>query len=313
MSHGITILTSLNKINSFKRQQEIAYCFEKNYTIPGVNEIIIFTENKNKTFGNYIDKVIKFYNIKIVLTIKRPTYYDLVNYANEKLCYKPVIICNSDIYFDNEVSIINDIDLTNKFYPLTRWMYADDGQAYLPWLFNSNHPINKIKEKNMTPLNCWLEGQHPNQALDTKRHEEIDWSEQTGKEFLPNEESLLTFKSTGKNVYWKNEYSADAWIFQPPVFKDTPDRKWGQKLEDLKIPLGTFRCDTMLNYILIQEHILSKLDVRNPCLTLKCYHHDFLTTERSKSYYDDALAATDKHNHLLHRCYIPWETLNDKS
>lgn len=304
MKNNITILTALNKVDSYERQQELVYCIEKNYSIPGVEKIIIFTENKDKTLGTYIDKVIKFYNIQIIHTKKRPTFYDLIKYANEKIDNKPSIICNSDIYFDNSISVISELDLSNKFYPLTRWMYADDGQAYLPTLFNSNNPIGKINEKDMASLNCWIEGLHPGYPFDSKTGESMDWTKHIGNEQKVMTESLVTYKSTGKTVTWKNEYSADAWVYQSSIFKNSL-----HKHEGLKIPLGTFRCDTLLNYFLIQEHISNGLEVRNPCLTLKCYHHDYHTTELSKSYYDDALAATDKQNHLLHRCYIAWDEL----
>lgn len=308
MKNNITILTALNKVDSYERQQEIVYCIEKNCSIPGVEKIIFFTENKDKTFGTYIDKAIKFYNIQIIYTKKRPTFYDLIEYANKKIDNKPVIICNSDIYFDNSISVINELDLSNKFYPLTRWMYADNGQAYLPTLFNSNNPIDKINEEDMASLNCWIECLHPGYPPDSETGESMDWSKLVGNEQKVTTESPVTYKSTGKTVTWKNEYSADAWIFQSSIFKNSLHEH-----ESLKIPLGTFRCDTLLNYFLIKEHINNGLEARNPCLTLRCYHHDYQTTEISKSYYDDALAATDKQNHMLHRCYLPWETLNDKS
>lgn len=283
----IVLLTTVYKEPCSRRAKELLVCLEKNILNPWIDEIILFTESDK--LNKSIRRLIEQHNIKLIKITARPTYHDFFDYANKNLKREIVIICNSDIYFDDTLKHTLETSMTNKFYVLSRWTYADDGQPYLPQLYNSCHPIDKIPTEDMYSIQYWVRGHHP--AFPKKSNKNIKW---VGADPINT--------NTGDKIMWRNEYTADAWIFEPPH----PLTATGPRVKDYKIALGTFRCDTMLNYLLIKEHVDNGLDVTNPCLKIKCYHQDYYRTEADKNYYNDDVATTDDPKDVLYRCFIPW-------
>jgi hypothetical protein len=116
-------------------------------------------------------------------------------------------------------------------------------------------------------------------------------------------------KMHNRPVYWRNEYSADTWIFRAPFLPNS---------NSYKIPLGTFRCDTYLNYFLIREAQKGLIKVSNPCLSVKSFHHDFLRSDEDKNYVQKNIEQngvdifteefeSSNPDELINKAFIPWE------
>ncbi len=333
-----TLLTTLYYDHSEERRKELAYCLEKNIKNKHIEDIIILTEvQNNKGFGSEIDSLIIDHGIEVVRVKKRPTYFTFFDYANDNLYGNKIIVANSDIYFDNSLGLAGENHHSQDFYALTRWTKTDDNKSYLPHVFNSSFPIDKINHQDMVGLRWWSPGMHPDGKWISKSKpvsakyvnltDEI-WAKDCGifDQFYNYESKHESAnspginKATGEAIIWRNEHSADAWIFEAPFNCNS---------KNYKIPLGTFRCDTYLNYYLIQAHLNGKINLSNPCLSVKSFHYDYLRSEEDKNYVEDKIKKDGKDkfvdnyefspqydkdvsedpDQVLHRCFLPWQTL----
>ena len=99
--------------------------------------------------------------------------------------------------------------------------------------FNSSFPIDKIDHKEMVGLRWWSPGMHPEGKWISKskpvspRYGKLTqeaWAEDGGTfdHFYDYEAKLESANSPGVNkstkeaIMWRNEHSADAWIFEAP-------------------------------------------------------------------------------------------------
>jgi hypothetical protein len=108
------------------RQQEIDLCLEKNITNNGIDRIyLVVDDNSHCPFDDLKLQVI---NIDSRMTYKM--WYELT----KRHCKSGIsLLCNSDIYFDETIDILNKvIDDNNKFLALSRWELIDG--------FTSKHP-----------------------------------------------------------------------------------------------------------------------------------------------------------------------------
>lgn len=333
-----TLLTTLYYDKSKERRKELAYCLEQNIKNKYIQDIIIFTENPNNNgFGQEIDSIIIDNGLEVVRLKKRPTYFTFFDHANDNLYGKKIIVANSDIYFDDSLGLACENHGKKDFYALTRWTTTDDGNSYLPHVFNSSFPIDKINHEDMVGLRWWSPGMHPDGKWISKskpvssKHGKLTgetWAQDSGTfdqvyDYESKQESANSpgiNKLTGEAIIWRNEHSADAWIFEAPFNCDS---------KNYKIPLGTFRCDTYLNYYLINAHLGGEINVSNPCLSVKSFHYDYLRSEEDKNYVEDKVAkdgedkfvdnyefslqydkdVSEDPDQVLHRCFIPWRTL----
>jgi len=100
----INLIYNYYKTKEKARQKEIDFCLNKNLSNKFLNVIIIELQN-NPTY-NYLFK-----------TINKITSDNDVN-----------IICNSDIFFDESISLCNNIE-QNECYALSRWDYESEHKS----------------------------------------------------------------------------------------------------------------------------------------------------------------------------------------
>jgi hypothetical protein len=107
------------------RQQELDTCFYDNINNENFYKIHVFSDDE-----------LPFINNKIIHNKpnKRLTYKDYFNYAKHNIPENDIVVlANSDIYFDDTISKINNLNLASTVLALTRWC-PDHG-----------HRIKKIK------------------------------------------------------------------------------------------------------------------------------------------------------------------------
>jgi hypothetical protein len=320
------LLSSIYPENNPARRAEFLHCLKTNFDNSSIDQIILFSESQpSQSFGAEIDQFIKEKSIRVVYIQNRPTYHDFFLYSNAHLSGRKIIIANTDIYFDDSISHIAKSKIEKEFYVLTRWMKGEGGGSYLPHVFNSSVPIDRVDASEMLGLRWWTEGLlegtrhgklHTIDSSFEKRYQE-GWSKRTNSisnavdfDFHdPKTSAPGLDKIHRRPVYWRNEYSADTWIFRAPFLPNS---------NSYKIPLGTFRCDTYLNYFLIREAQKGLIKVSNPCLSVKSFHHDFLRSDEDKNYvqknieqngvdiFTEELESSNP-DELINKAFIPWE------
>jgi hypothetical protein len=116
----IILLTEYFKSTSADRNNEIIECLQKNLKSCLFTKIIVFCEEK------FIDEIKNIKNIQIVIT-NRLTYKYAFEYANNNFKDGTIIIfANNDIYFDDSLLKLNNVDMTNKCFALLRYEVLED-------------------------------------------------------------------------------------------------------------------------------------------------------------------------------------------
>lgn len=78
-----------------------------------------------------------------------------------------------------------------------------------------------------------------------------------------------------KNPNLQNAHSADAWIFRAPVDLDF----------ECEFPLGTYMCDSLLNFSLLGKQAQGAFRVFNPCLSIRACHLDKNINQKDRASY----------------------------
>ena len=105
--------------NDKQRLLEINRCLYKNYNNKYIKKIYLLNDyNYDLPFE---DKNNKIETIIINSKNEKLKYSDAIHFINEKLTNNICILSNSDIYFDNSLSKINNLNITNNFFALLRY------------------------------------------------------------------------------------------------------------------------------------------------------------------------------------------------
>ena len=99
-----------------KRMGELHFCLRKNAEVKDIKQIHLFIDCDPKY---YADLCLQLPKLTIYLLDHRPTYADLIS-ASERV-QDLVLITNGDVYLDDTVSLLNDLDWKDKFMALSRW------------------------------------------------------------------------------------------------------------------------------------------------------------------------------------------------
>ena len=114
------LITTYYKPTNKDRSLEIDKCLFKNYNNKYIHKIYLLNDflydlplqdKKNK-----IEQIIVDFGED-----KRLNYNYAIQFINEKLKNNICILSNSDIYFDNSLSKINNLTISNNFYALLRY------------------------------------------------------------------------------------------------------------------------------------------------------------------------------------------------
>ena len=146
-----TLITSYFKSKSQQRHKEYLVCLEKNAKNKFIDTIILVLEDENKPthkdLGNLTNE--QFNKIVFSYNNARPTFRDCIKIANLEVANsKQVIICNSDIYFDDSIEFITEQLNSNTVLALTRWDLNSSGEIEFfrnlksqdSWVFNTALP-----------------------------------------------------------------------------------------------------------------------------------------------------------------------------
>ena len=109
---------------STNEQRDVEYktCINENLKCSHIDKIHVFISDES---------ILDIINpkIEIIKIEKRPSFKFLFEYCNENLINKICIIANTDIFFDETLSNLNKIDISNTFLAITRWdLFVNNGQ-----------------------------------------------------------------------------------------------------------------------------------------------------------------------------------------
>ena len=150
------LITTYYKSKNEDRQKEIDRCLKNNFENIYIEKIYLLNnELYDLNFkGNKIIQIIISKEKDYILK-----YKDAIQFINENLKNKICILSNSDIYFDETLSKINNNNIKDNFFALLRYDEQEDGSKKIftrydiprddsqdCWIFNSplNIDLNKL-------------------------------------------------------------------------------------------------------------------------------------------------------------------------
>ena len=116
------LVTSLYNETKPERSEELLFCLKNNLTNPYIDEICVVFDDITSTKKSIVkDYVINNNSIRIENCIGKPLFSEIIKIVNEKYSGYRIMIANSDIHYDNTLSLINGVDLANKVLTLSRY------------------------------------------------------------------------------------------------------------------------------------------------------------------------------------------------
>jgi len=132
----IRLITSYYTDSDVERQKEIDFCLEKNINNNFIDEILILNETDSLPLKSKKIKEFKF---------SRPKFSDFFKIINSLTKENDInILTNTDIFFNNSLSQINNLNLKNRVISLLRWEY------------NGGNPVIPIKRGDCQDSWIWL-------------------------------------------------------------------------------------------------------------------------------------------------------------
>jgi hypothetical protein len=134
------IITTYYESNNIKRQNEINECLSNNIKNSYIKKIYLLNDNKYSL--DFITDQTKIVQIIVDDNNKKRLGYDcIINFINNNLIGEICIISNSDIYFDDTLKYINNMN--NKVYALSRYdndVLFNRADSQDCWIFTA--PLN---------------------------------------------------------------------------------------------------------------------------------------------------------------------------
>lgn len=164
-----------------ERNDENFKCLKENYNLDIISRIFLFLQNQEKPEISDSKSKIEYVSIN-----KRPKFSDFFNFTNQLNNEDTrFIIANSDIFFDETLSLLNELAIENKVITLTRWDLQNDNSLKFynkflsqdVWIFS-----DKINPK----IGDYFIGQH---GCDNRLLYELD---QAGKKIINPSLSVKT-------------------------------------------------------------------------------------------------------------------------
>jgi hypothetical protein len=125
-----------------KRQLELDFVLDKNIQNKLISEIFLLCEQlPQKELPN---------KVSIINAAKRLKFHELIVFANQIKTDEFKILCNTDIFFDETLSLLETTTNNNFVYCLTRWDYKESENPEFyenfksqdSWIFKGNLPKN---------------------------------------------------------------------------------------------------------------------------------------------------------------------------
>jgi hypothetical protein len=141
----IILYTTIYQDKDCNRTSEYLSCLRRNLSCISINKVIVLNENFD--LSEFNSK--KLFSIKIN---RRPCFSDFFHIIDQTSTESDInIIANTDIYFDQNISILKQISFHNRVLALSRWDVVSVGNAVLfdrndsqdAWIFKG-----KIKNVN---------------------------------------------------------------------------------------------------------------------------------------------------------------------
>lgn len=138
------LITTYYKSKNEDRQKELDKCLLKNYENKNINKIYLLN---NELYdlnykGNKIIQIIISKEKNYILK-----YNDAIEFINNNLKNKICILSNSDIYFDETLSKINNYNIKDNLFALLRYDEEEDGSKKI----FTRHNIPRDDSQD-----CWI-------------------------------------------------------------------------------------------------------------------------------------------------------------
>lgn len=115
------------------RMRELISCLERNGSNDLFDTVYVFIEEKRPRFPQLLRDfpALGQPKIRLIDRGRRVSYRDMFAHANRELSGRRIVVANADIYFDQTLALLVEVDLRNKFLCLSRWDVRADGSSQL--------------------------------------------------------------------------------------------------------------------------------------------------------------------------------------
>ncbi len=133
------------------RSDELKECLRRNVEGEMFDQIHLFVEDEQAHETLSAQAILLNRKVELIPHLKRCTFRDLFDYANNRLAGHTVVVANADIFFDDTLTRLKNYDLSEKLLCLSRWDVHADGSATLfehpssqdAWIFKA--PIRSFE------------------------------------------------------------------------------------------------------------------------------------------------------------------------
>lgn len=139
------LITSYYKTDNLNRQKEIDECLIKNVNNKNLEHIYLLNDQLYEL--DFIEDKNKIKQFNIIDNDSKLNFKEAIEFINS-YCYRElVILSNTDIYFDDSLSLIENEDLENKIYCLLRHNVDKDGNFDI---------FRHFGEPRSDSQDCWI-------------------------------------------------------------------------------------------------------------------------------------------------------------
>jgi len=128
-------MTTLYNIINTARLEDLVYCLLRNSKNPMFEKMVFLYDTSKDNGESSLRKIAQEIKHGMLIEIKdRPTYMNFFSFANSNFPGKNILVCNSDIYYDDSLSLINEKHLEKTMIALSRWTHTDK-EAYFEFKY----------------------------------------------------------------------------------------------------------------------------------------------------------------------------------
>jgi hypothetical protein len=140
------LFTSYYHEKNEQRKNELLYCLKQNVSNKFISKLYVLCES------GFTDLIKEIESPKLVVleTLKRPFFHDVIQVVNKYSEHGTSIIANTDIYFDDSISLVNKCLSSLEVFCLTRWnnngrnviSFYGNFRSQDAWIFKGKLPSN---------------------------------------------------------------------------------------------------------------------------------------------------------------------------